>query len=131
MQRRPPRATRTDTLFPYTTLFRSVLAVLPVERDAREIDRALAFPAPVERDALAFAAVETLEPFDRRAEAGEPIGVEVRVEIFARQAQLVAVRGVIDDARERRVRAAVLRIRSEEGRVGKECVSTFSSRWWP
>src|SRR3546814_8683434 len=28
MIRRPPRSTRTDTLFPYTTLFRSVAAVL-------------------------------------------------------------------------------------------------------
>src|SRR3546814_17164000 len=27
MLRRPPRSTRTDTLFPYTTLFRSVTAV--------------------------------------------------------------------------------------------------------
>src|SRR3546814_8970346 len=27
MIRRPPRSTRTDTLFPYTTLFRSVLSV--------------------------------------------------------------------------------------------------------
>src|SRR3546814_14804113 len=27
MIRRPPRSTRTDTLFPYTTLFRSVVAV--------------------------------------------------------------------------------------------------------
>src|SRR3546814_18206520 len=27
MKRRPPRSTRTDTLFPYTTLFRSVLFV--------------------------------------------------------------------------------------------------------
>src|SRR3546814_20244760 len=27
MRRRPPRSTRTDTLFPYTTLFRSTLAV--------------------------------------------------------------------------------------------------------
>src|SRR3546814_1035243 len=27
MIRRPPRSTRTDTLFPYTTLFRSTLAV--------------------------------------------------------------------------------------------------------
>src|SRR3546814_2362942 len=26
MERRPPRSTRTDTLFPYTTLFRSTLA---------------------------------------------------------------------------------------------------------
>src|SRR3546814_3084991 len=28
MPRRPPRSTRTDTLFPYTTLFRSVALVL-------------------------------------------------------------------------------------------------------
>src|SRR3546814_1784280 len=28
MIRRPPRSTRTDTLFPYTTLFRSPLALL-------------------------------------------------------------------------------------------------------
>src|SRR3546814_9210245 len=32
MIRRPPRSTRTDTLFPYTTLFRSRLAVLGVGR---------------------------------------------------------------------------------------------------
>src|SRR3546814_13355424 len=30
MIRRPPRSTRTDTLFPYTTLFRSLLAFLPI-----------------------------------------------------------------------------------------------------
>src|SRR3546814_6297199 len=29
MIRRPPRSTRTDTLFPYTTLFRSPLEVIP------------------------------------------------------------------------------------------------------
>src|SRR3546814_5319895 len=29
MIRRPPRSTRTDTLFPYTTLFRSVYTLLP------------------------------------------------------------------------------------------------------
>src|SRR3546814_7921379 len=29
MIRRPPRSTRTDTLFPYTTLFRSLLNKLP------------------------------------------------------------------------------------------------------
>src|SRR3546814_19343832 len=32
MIRRPPRSTRTDTLFPYTTLFRSVCAVSPATR---------------------------------------------------------------------------------------------------
>src|SRR3546814_19697541 len=29
MIRRPPRTTRTDTLFPYTTLFRSSIALIP------------------------------------------------------------------------------------------------------
>src|SRR3546814_9446474 len=33
MIRRPPRSTRTDTLFPYTTLFRSVSKLLEGERD--------------------------------------------------------------------------------------------------
>src|SRR3546814_3398082 len=34
MRRRPPRATRTDTLFPYTTLFRSEFRSLWVVQDA-------------------------------------------------------------------------------------------------
>src|SRR3546814_3636497 len=34
MIRRPPRSTRTDTLFPYTTLFRSLLAVTTALPDA-------------------------------------------------------------------------------------------------
>src|SRR3546814_5600141 len=39
MIRRPPRSTRTDTLFPYTTLFRSVRVVLTdhVADDARRL----------------------------------------------------------------------------------------------
>src|SRR3546814_2075093 len=44
MIRRPPRSTRTDTLFPYTTLFRSI----SVEDDGRGID-----VAEVRRAALA------------------------------------------------------------------------------
>src|SRR3546814_4646199 len=35
MIRRPPRSTRTDTLFPYTTLFRSRVGVLGGVEDAR------------------------------------------------------------------------------------------------
>src|SRR3546814_5315851 len=34
MIRRPPRSTRTDTLFPYTTLFRSIVALV----DGHELD---------------------------------------------------------------------------------------------
>src|SRR3546814_7013386 len=32
MRRRPPRSTRTDTLFPYTTLFRSIFVFPPRSR---------------------------------------------------------------------------------------------------
>src|SRR3546814_20947621 len=44
MLRRPPRSTRTDTLFPYTTLFRSILTppLLHLEPCLNAIDR----PAP-------------------------------------------------------------------------------------
>src|SRR3546814_2567434 len=37
MIRRPPRSTRTDTLFPYTTLFRSIDAMIPIGRGQREL----------------------------------------------------------------------------------------------
>src|SRR3546814_9398435 len=38
MIRRPPRSTRTDTLFPYTTLFRSIVAkILPRRHCAVEV----------------------------------------------------------------------------------------------
>src|SRR3546814_10425298 len=40
MIRRPPRSTRTDTLFPYTTLFRSVLRA-PDTRNVAEREAAL------------------------------------------------------------------------------------------
>src|SRR3546814_10322238 len=49
MLRRPPRSTRTDTLLPYTTLFRSLeVEARPDEqaRDDRQADRA----RPEERD---------------------------------------------------------------------------------
>src|SRR3546814_12534756 len=35
MRRRPPRSTRTDTLFPYTTLFRSLCLWLRVDGGSR------------------------------------------------------------------------------------------------
>src|SRR3546814_11604818 len=39
MIRRPPRSTRTDTLFPYTTLFRSIVA--------QQVDRAVVAVYPI------------------------------------------------------------------------------------
>src|SRR3546814_2873908 len=38
MIRRPPRSTRTDTLFPYTTLFRSVEAAVVAEAELHVVE---------------------------------------------------------------------------------------------
>src|SRR3546814_1208251 len=38
MIRRPPRSTRTDTLFPYTTLFRSILRRVELNREPSGLD---------------------------------------------------------------------------------------------
>src|SRR3546814_13456644 len=45
MLRRPPRSTRTDTLFPYTTLFRSRPAAAPIRELAARAVAAGAFHA--------------------------------------------------------------------------------------
>src|SRR3546814_10940662 len=45
MIRRPPRSTRTDTLFPYTTLFRSLVTPQTMAEPYRTVD----IPAFVER----------------------------------------------------------------------------------
>src|SRR3546814_11284525 len=67
MIRRPPRSTRTDTLFPYTTLFRSLkilgvphhivlgrdtVTAQHVPGDARDVQRLAAVVALYERDRL-------------------------------------------------------------------------------
>src|SRR3546814_20587439 len=48
MIRRPPRSTRTDTLFPYTTLFRSRIMVGDRQLEPGEADLAVAGGRPVE-----------------------------------------------------------------------------------
>src|SRR3546814_16059760 len=101
MIRRPPRSTRTDTLFPYPPLFRSTRAeVLRLQRiDARQ--------------RFAF------HPFEEGAAGGRN---ESEV---AGDSGMVERRHGIAATRDRGQR------RSEERRVGKECVSTCRSRWSP
>src|SRR3546814_4502460 len=56
MIRRPPRSTRTDTLFPYTTLFRSQrlgeLAFLHQAVDVRALEAGLGFDLGAAQDAV-------------------------------------------------------------------------------
>src|SRR3546814_19101800 len=117
MIRRPPRATRTDTLFPYTTLFRS--AVDPVA-DKRALAEKLGATHVV--DALsATAADEVIEithgGVDHAIEAvGRPQSAATAVKVL-RRGGTATILGMMP--------------RSEERRVGKECVSTCRSGWSP
>src|SRR3546814_4599950 len=54
MIRRPPRSTRTDTLFPYTTLFRSTLPFDDLDRrcTAHDINEVLDLARNVEADVI-------------------------------------------------------------------------------
>src|SRR3546814_20754078 len=112
MIRRPPRSTRTYTLFPYTN-------ALPIYRRDQDQRRAAAarnlriarLPLAVEKQAGAGA-----ERADHEQYAGE------RDAIFARRQRRV-VRPLLV--------ALPFELRSEERRVGTECVSTRRTRWSP
>src|SRR3546814_16886010 len=63
MIRRPPRSTRTDTLFPYTTLFRSAVAVRIGLPSFHFVERQIAFLVPA---VLIMIAVSLLDPVSIR-----------------------------------------------------------------
>src|SRR3546814_15759478 len=52
MIRRPPRSTRTDTLFPYTTLFRSIFLLDRPQQAARLVEISVVGPAVERRETL-------------------------------------------------------------------------------
>src|SRR3546814_11488994 len=98
MIRRPPRSTRTDTLFPYTTLFRShdVAAAVPAVEVAHHAD-ALRVGRP-DGEAHAFDAFDAAR---MRAElledaAVRPLGHQVKVELAEERREAV---GVLEVAR--------------------------------
>src|SRR3546814_12481755 len=107
MIRPPPRSTRTDTLFPYTTLFRA-------RDDALDLAQWLqpGYGDLYRRHRSLF-----------RAPTGGGTPASSRRK-FARWGP--AANGTGDDGAWRS-----RHVRSEERRVGKECVSTCRSRWSP
>src|SRR3546814_12189094 len=75
MIRRPPRSTRTDTLFPYTTLFRSEVNVAPHEVFSREGDDLLATLEVSMPDAI-LGTETTIEALDGEVELEVRPGVQ-------------------------------------------------------
>src|SRR3546814_15706127 len=101
---RPPRSTRTDTLFPCTTLFRSLAEQVGVDVGADLVEQRHAVDRGLPRRAL---------------DLGCLLGGE---QLLAGLGGAAGGAGEVD---------VVAVARSEERRVGKECVSTCRSRWWP
>src|SRR3546814_12205250 len=100
MIRRPPRSTRTDTLFPYTTLFRSAL---PFLLEGLAAARAVAVAAfHVEAVAQALCHRRADEGVDVAAEPADPL-------TEARGDELLAFRGHEEDGLEAGVEAGVNR----------------------
>src|SRR3546814_20787489 len=129
MIRRPPRATRTDTLFPYTTLFRSKLRRQPL-RLLQKILRAHVGRDGVEHDADAFHEL-VQERKMCLVEGIERSELENRLYLALeqhRQHHNVERRGLAEtradadvDGRHVGKADALSLERTEERRVGKEC----------
>src|SRR3546814_257090 len=169
MIRRPPRSTRTDTLFPYTTLFRSdgqwvingakqfvsngkraklaiVFAVTDPELGKKGIS---AFLVPT--DAPGFIVDRTEHKMGIRASdtcavtlnnccipeanllgaRGKGLAIALSNLEGGRIGIAAQALGIARAAFEAALAYSRDRVRSEERRVGKECVSTCRSRWSP
>src|SRR3546814_14866182 len=127
MIRLPPSSTRTDTLFPYPALFRSL--VLEVAVDAVEVEGDPADPALGQCD------LELGELPQRGAE--EQVLRGDRADLAGQHHQVIDGRllraadhleATADVQRQHHVLVAQ---RSEERRAGKECVSTCRCWWSP
>src|SRR3546814_16684454 len=101
MRRRPPRSTRTDTLFPYTTLFRSPLRQITSGRKRHQRARGDAHVA------IFGAGVAAVHHQADIADSGFP--------------------PVADE--QAKVRVKRIRGRAEERREGKEGVRTWRYSW--
>src|SRR3546814_13107630 len=106
MIRRPPRSTRTDTLFPYTTLFRSI-----------EIAGNFVPVTPAQWRSRRDVAVDMTLGYGERDKIVEDMLVADKV-LSEKQVRWYGDKQSYN-------------LRSEERRVGKEWVSTCRSRWSP
>src|SRR3546814_21178339 len=91
MIRRPPRSTRTDTLFPYTTLFRSCDVIVNPDNGDLEIwrTRVVVEDEFSEDDDLEIELAEARK-VDADLEVGDDFIEEITLESFGRRAILAA-----------------------------------------
>src|SRR3546814_17306544 len=123
MIRRPPRSTRTDTLFPYTTLFRSQVAGIAVADPEAAVANTRAWATAKQQIETTYKA--QLDQAEARRQA---IATELKplYDAFntARNAANPHQASLNTQAQKNRQRAE----RSDERRAGNECVSTCRYR---
>src|SRR3546814_6878145 len=114
MLRRPPRSTRTDTLFPYTTLFRSVAPRRGVRRHQDEAGlRRHALVAVLDREVL-LGAGQPGEVVDRRDGRGLSSRRQIDADTHARAGGLAVMgKGELGSAEALRARHLLARARRE------------------
>src|SRR3546814_19434534 len=124
MIRRPPRSTRTDTLFPYTTLFRSA-CYADVKSAAEAVARVM--NQPETPSALEFMDGDAVQLAEAYQPTGVPVGVGAMLlmEVDGNRDSIAAALPAVVAA------AEGPGLRSEERRVGRECVSTCRPGWSP
>src|SRR3546814_15521841 len=113
MIRLPPRSTRTDTLFPYPTLFRS----------------AARLNALLRLDALPESRLMIVERIRRQIEAKSPLSrgePEAEAEAFKALVDKLMPEDALFGGS-----PIAEALSSDERRVGNACVSTCRSRWSP
>src|SRR3546814_15638745 len=117
----PPRSTRTDTLFPYTTLFRSDAKLTVKDDEVGLVNHRSVQPS-----------VDSRERTRKQPQAGQPRALDATATL-ASTAHVSARRSRHADGRTgvRMMIPSVSAFRSEERRVGKECVSPCRSRGSP
>src|SRR3546814_13229074 len=116
MRRRPPRSTRTYTLFPYTTLFRSA-----ADHHHRVLLQVMALAGNVAADLEAVGQAHARHLPKSRVRLLRRRGVDPGADPPLLPAGLQS----------RHLVAHTLRVRSDERRVGRECVSTCRYRGSP
>src|SRR3546814_15256108 len=128
MIRRPPRSTRTDTLFPYTTLFRSRRDLLGHPGRRRTRGRCQGIAEYAGRGGENEGADAGIHRFFEQVQRAGDIGVDEILPAVGRDMGLMQRGRVIDgpDAAE-----AVAEPRSEGRRVGQEWVRTCRLWWSP
>src|SRR3546814_13096180 len=129
MIRRPPRSTRTDTLFPYTTLFRSDIhePIVACPNDPDDV-KTLSDVAGAQIDEVFIGSCMTNIGHFRAASKLLEGKRDIPVKLWVAPPTTMAAKQLTEEGT---YGVSGTPGRPEERRVGKECGRTFRSRWSP